>query len=330
MNAEDLKALAQRSWELEDNTHARLADVHARIDDARHRRRSTTALVSVMAALVIVATVIAFATSSNDNRPQPAPPPEPRPSVSLDPELAPADAPHRPADGTCWSVPPVLLVDTDYWQDDSPQVPCDHAHTTETAAVLTLPEPTLEEARKRAFDLCWDQAGTYLGITQRSWILFAAVALLPTQAQIDDGASWVRCDVWFPTRLDLSGARVTSGTSRGVAAAPPPELWGCLDEPLTVPDQPLVACSRPHVYEQTGRVALLQRQATYPTQQQRRTAEVQCEDGIPPRLAGYPVAVAWDPPDTFVPNSDVAGVCLVHSPPGGTLPARPPTEGQRS
>ncbi|GAA4749856.1 hypothetical protein GCM10023350_38750 [Nocardioides endophyticus] len=66
----------------------------------------------------------------------------------------------------------------------------------------------------------------------------------------------------------------------------------------------------------------------YPTKHEREVAAVQCEAGIPPRLRGYLLYIAWDSPDDFEPNGDVAGVCFVHDS-GGSLPARPGGEAAR-
>ena len=322
MNGEDLRPLAERSWALEDKTPGRLMDVHARIATARRRRRSMITLLSVASVLVVLALGLVLVNTDPDgNTPDPAR--TPSPSFTPDPTVAPDAAVHRPAEGTCWAVPPDLAGYGRHWHDDSPQVPCGQEHTTETVAVLALTEPTAVEAEKRAVDMCWNYVRLYVGIDQRSWIPWAMTAFLPTEEQIADGASWVRCDAMFPDGANWDHARAVTGSAAGLADDPPPEYWACFDgRPDYQTEPPPVPCDGPHAYEQTGRLALLSGLDEYPTKQQREIAAVQCEAGIPPRLQSYPVYIAWDSPDDFEPNGDVAGVCFVHGP-GGSLPARP-------
>lgn len=51
----------------------------------------------------------------------------------------------RPDKSTCWPVPPEDVVDQDYWLDDSEPVPCTEPHTTQTAYVFPLEEPTIAD-----------------------------------------------------------------------------------------------------------------------------------------------------------------------------------------
>lgn len=323
MNGEELRALAERSRALEDRTPGRLLDVHARIATARRRRRSTITLLSVASVLVVLAlTLVLIDTDPDSSSPDPAP--TPSPSFTPDPTPAPNAAVHRPAEGTCWAVPADQVAYGRHAQDDSPQVPCRQEHTTETVAVLALAEPTVEEAEKRAVDMCWEYVRLYVGIDERSWIPWGMTAFLPSDAQIADGASWIRCDAMFPDGADWDRGRAVTGSAEGLADDPPPEYWACFDSrPAPETEVPAVPCDRPHAYEQTGRLAVLTRLDEYPTKQERQTAAVQCEAGIPPRLQGSEIYIAWDPPDDFELNGNVAGVCLLHDPSGGPLPARP-------
>jgi hypothetical protein len=321
VNGEDLRPLAERSWALEDKTPGRLVDVHARIATARRRRRSTITLLSVASVLVVLALTLVLVDTGPDSTPDPAP--APSPSFTPDPTPAPNAAVHRPAEGTCWAVPADQVAYGTQWQDDSPQVPCRQQHTTETVAVLALAEPTVEEAEKRAVDMCWEYVRLYVGIDERSWIPWGMTAFLPSDEQIADGASWIRCDAMFPDGADWDRGRAVTGSAEGLADDPPPEYWACFgNRPDPGSEPPPVPCDRPHAYEQTGRLALLSRLDEYPTKQEREIAEVQCEAGVPPRLQGYPFYIAWDPPDDFEPNGDVAGPCYVHDP-SGAIPPRP-------
>jgi hypothetical protein len=327
VNGEDLRPLAERSRALEDKSLARLGDVHARIAIARRRRRSTVTLLSVASVLVVLAVTLVL-IDADPNSGSPDPVRTPSPSFTPDPSPASSAAAHRPAEGTCWAVPARSAYDDTYWQDDSPQVPCGQEHTTETVVVLALTEPTAREAERRAVDMCWNYVRLYVGIDERSWIPWGMAAFLPSEEQIADGASWIRCDATFPdltTAEELARAR--TGSAAGLADDPPPDYWACSDGRPTV-TEPAVPCAGPHAYEQTGRLALLSRLDAYPTKQERETAAVQCEAGIPPRLRGYGMYIAWDPRSQFEQNGDVAGVCFVHDP-SGSLPARPAGEAAR-
>lgn len=328
MNGEDLRPLAERSRALEDKTPGRLMDVHARIATARRRRRAAIALASTASVLIVLAlTLVLFDTAPDTSSPDPVR--TPSPSFTPDPTPASDAAVHRPAEGTCWAVPAKSAYDDTYWHDDSPQVPCQQEHTTETVVVLALSEPTAREAEKRAVDMCWNYVRLYVGVDERSWIPWGMAAFLPTEEQIADGASWIRCDAVFPdltTSEELARAR--TGAAAGLADDPPPDYWACSDGRPTV-TEPAVPCDGPHAFEQTGRLAVLTRLDEYPTKQERETAAVQCESGISPRLRGYGIYIAWDPRSQFEQNGDVAGVCFVHDP-HGSLPPRPASEGQRS
>jgi hypothetical protein len=327
VNGEDLRPLAERAWALEDNSLARLGDVHARIATARRQRRSAIAVVSVASVLVVVALTLVLIGADPDSG-SPDPVRTPSPSFTPDPSPASSAAVHRPAEGTCWAVPARSAYDDTYWHDDSPQVPCGQKHTTETVVVLALTEPTVREAERRAVDMCWNYVRLYVGVDERSWIPWGMAAFLPSEEQIADGASWIRCDAMFPdltTAEELARAR--TGSAEGLADDPPPDYWACSDGRPTV-TEPAVPCDGPHAYEQTGRLAVLSRLDEYPTKQERETAAVQCEAGIAPRLHGYALYIAWDPRSQFEQNGDVAGVCFVHDP-GGSLPPRPAGEAAR-
>lgn len=314
MNGEDLKFLAERSWALEDRTPDRLVDVHARIAAVR-RRRVATAVASAAAVLVVLAVGIALATTgTNGARPDPAPTPSPAPGPNA--------AVSMPAEGTCWAVPAKSMASLDYWVDDSPQVPCEQKHTTETAVVLVLDKPTVEEARNR-MDLCDVYVRQYLGVDLDNWIPWGWAALLPSQEQIDDGASWMRCDLWFPTSWDFASARSTTRSGAGLADNPPPDHWVCLNAVPTDSDQPFVPCDKPHAYEATGALTLLGGLTEYPTAGALADAvREQCRPAIPHRFRDVSVTAAWSPESAFTSGNDVLGVCFVYNPDGSPLPSR--------
>ncbi|WP_243057147.1 septum formation family protein [Nocardioides sp. SR21] len=313
MNGEDLKFLAERSWTLEDRTPERLVDVHHRIA-AHRRRRAATALATVAVVLVVLALGIALATTgTTGDIPDPAPTPTP----------APNSAPIKPAEGTCWAVPAKLVVDPDHWVDDSDQVSCDQKHTTQTAAVLVLDEPTIEDAQRR-IDPCEGYVLRYVGVSQDSWIPWSWVAFLPSQEEIDDGASWVRCDLVFPTTWEYAGAHATTGSGAGIADNPPTDRWGCFNTlPTDKTDQPYVPCDNPHVYEATGTPTFIDGLTAYPSVSDLETAtDEQCLPTVPDKFQGMAITAAWSPRSTFTPGGSVLGACFAYNSDRSPLPAR--------
>lgn len=161
-----------------------------------------------------------------------------------------------PERGTCWAIPSESALDPDHWFDDSAAVPCSEPHTTQTAWVLSLTEPTIEQATDMA-TVCWNHVRLFLGVNPSHWVPWGFLMFLPSEQQIANGASWVRCDAFFPAHWDFETVRSTSGSARGIAIDPPMELRACLDDDPSRPDQPFVPCDQPHRYEQTGTLAII-------------------------------------------------------------------------
>jgi hypothetical protein len=315
VNGEDLKFLAERSWAVEDRTPERVLEVRNRIA-AASRRRTTATLATTTAVLVLLVLGIAVATHQRGGaKPDPAPIPVPVPSHNA---LA-----HSPEEGTCWDVPSASVVDAGNWKDTSAKVPCTRKHTTETAAVLVLDEPTVKAAQARG-DMCWEYVRQYLGIDLQYWIPWQVVAFLPTQAQIDDGASWIRCDLAFPATGNSADVRATTRSGKGLAVNPPPDYWGCFNTlPTENRDQPYVPCSKTHVYESTGTLAMVSAPDEYPSASERAdTAQEECRAAVPTRFRDVAVVGLWDYQSSFTPGLDVAAVCFVHNPDLTPLPAR--------
>jgi Septum formation len=228
----------------------------------------------------------------------------------------------EPAIGTCWAVPNEDALDPDYWFDESPQVPCSEPHTTETAAVLQLSEPTIAEARKQAGN-CWNEVHLYLGIDLRTWVHWGFATLLPSREEIAAGASWMRCDAVFP-EWDFSSVRTTTGTAVLVAVDPPAELWACLDEHPEKAKQPFVPCDQPHQYEQTGSLAHLAHLEEYPVPAElAATARRQCAYAVSDVAENIAFTAAWDPPSVLKDGDEIAGACFMFDKTGQPLAPRP-------
>jgi Septum formation len=226
-----------------------------------------------------------------------------------------------PGVGTCWAIPEERLT-PEYWFDDSPQVACTEPHTTETAQVYELDEPTVKEASDFA-EICWDAARVYVDVNLDHWVPWASGLFLPSRQQIADGASFARCEVLIPA--NLAGTEFTSLTYsvQGSATERAVELLPCLDEAPEMTRQPFVSCGKPHRYEATGQLAALYVD-TYPSPEVMQSEAVQCRDGLLPLQAtpDHAVDVAWDPPGGLRENGELAGVCFVYRQDGSLLPAR--------
>jgi hypothetical protein len=234
----------------------------------------------------------------------------------------PAAAAAEPEPGTCWAVPAASVTDHGYWFDDSAQVSCTDPHTTETVTTYSLAEPTIEEA-ERLVHYCWADVRDYLGIDEDSWVPWGVAAFLPSKEVAAAGPAWVRCDAFFPTTTQNSGARTTDVPARGIADAPPADFWACTDKPPARADQPLVRCDRPHNYEQTGTLAILDGVIKYPSAAELTVeARRQCREGVPAGYDDVSVSAAWEPRSTFVEGTGLAGWCFMFHPTGRPLPAR--------
>jgi len=316
MNGPDLTFLAERTSVLEDRTNDRLVEVHGLIETRRRRRRGAAAAGVVGLVVALVVGLAYLDNAPGRNTPSPAPSPSPTPAPD-----APGSAPQR---GTCWAVPADLDYDNhDNWFDDSPRVSCDQPHTTETAGYIPLTEATVAEAEDSA-DKCFEIVRGYLGVDDNSWIPWGAVTFLPSREQVGGGATWARCDAVFPQAwTDPFGSpRALTTSAELIADDPPLGFQACLDNPPDA-DQPFVPCDQPHLYEQTGTLAVITNQQKYPDGAMRETeAQRQCPDAVPEGVKGVSVTAAWDGPQYFEAGRELAGPCFFFRSDGTPLPGR--------
>jgi hypothetical protein len=226
-----------------------------------------------------------------------------------------------PSRGTCWQVAPEHLV-PDHWFDDSPRVSCAEEHSTQTAAAVSVPEPTVAMA-KRVGDDCWDYARKFIGVDEDHWIPWQVLVFLPSRQQVAAGASWVRCDVGIPAYT--TGLRQLS-VSRSVESAalePPGDLWGCLRRsPLDASRQSWHECGVEHRYEATGTLSVVRGLDGYPSRAQReRQGAPQCRQDLTPdqRARRLAALAAWDPPGGLA-DGQLFGSCWAYRPDGEPLP----------
>ncbi len=231
-----------------------------------------------------------------------------------------------PDRGTCWAVPADAVADPDYWFDGSAPVACTEPHTTQTAWVFSLEEPTVAEAEELAVT-CWDRVRRFLGINEGHWVPWATFMVLPSEEEIADGASWVRCDATFPGRWDFKTVRTVRGSADGVAVDPPADYWACLDEDPEKRRQPFVPCDQPHRYEQTGTLALLGELdgvEDYPSRAERdAAAQDQCTMAVADAAGGIAVTAAWDDKSVLEQMTVIAGACFMFNDNGDPLAPRP-------
>ena len=144
------------------------------------------------ARLAVAAGVVSFAFAgcdgSSDPKGQSGESPRPREDL---PEV-----------GDCWTVPAESVFDEQYFVDDSDRVPCSEPHTTETALVARLDEPTVAAAKQLA-EGCRTAVINYVGLDRsENWIPWGWTAFMPSKEEIADGAAWLRCEAAFPETWD--------------------------------------------------------------------------------------------------------------------------------
>jgi len=321
MSGPDLRFLAERATRLDDHTHERLDEVHARIAVA-HQRRSIG--VAAGAAALVVALIVGLAlVQRGRDVDSPGPVQKPTPTATVDVGAA---AVPPPPTGTCWAVASELIAAGQITYDDSRQVPCTQPHTTETVSTFTLTEPTAKEAEPTG-GTCGGIVGGYLNIDNESWIDADAFLFLPSKQQVADGASWVRCDVlipgpwWTPVSLAPRLPVTMTSSVKDAADKPTNDLWTCLGQSPTQ-DQPKVPCDRPHAYEATGTLAGLGALSAYPSATELQAeAQADCRPAVPRRLAGASVTAAWDGREEFYQGL-IRGVCFMYHEDGTLLPPR--------
>ena len=213
-------------------------------------------------------------------------------------------------------------MDPPDWFDDSSQVPCTEPHTTETALVIELSEPTTAEAKERVNE-CWNFVRVYVGINSATWVPWTFVGYLPSKQEVAAGASWLRCDAAFPETWAFDSARTTTETAHGLAYDHPQDFWACLDQPPAQAEQPFVSCDQPHAYEETGKLAILNGITQYPSAATLAAqARTQCRLGVPHGYRDVSVLAVWDPRSTLKQSSSIAGPCFMFNADGKPLPAR--------
>jgi hypothetical protein len=232
-------------------------------------------------------------------------------------------SPAGPDVGTCWAVPTKEADDPNHWFDDSPTVPCSKPHNTETVSVPVLTKPTVAEAKKMANDVCWNAVRTYVGIDPEHWVPWMVGVFLPSGRQIADGASWMRCDAIFPTDWSFTDIRSTTGSADGVAVDRPAAYWACLNQDPQKSEQPFVPCDKPHEYEETGTLAILEGLGRYPSPARlAAAAHRQCSHAIHGEAGNITVTARWDPRSALSETGELAGPCFMFNKTGGPLAPR--------
>jgi hypothetical protein len=228
-----------------------------------------------------------------------------------------------PEVGTCWSTPPTKAAGEYYWFDDSPQVPCTQRHTLETVTVYPLDRATPEAALERdAF--CAQDALMYIGASLKTWVPWQYYLFLPSQDQVNDGASWLRCDVALTAESSDTLPAWSTGSADQVILRHPEQVWGCLGVfPQPTRPRPYVPCDKPHAYEATGHLLFLDDLDDYPTARELRDAAADCRVALrDPDYEGLALRALWAPPDQLVVPGTLTGTCWVHRPDGQNLPPR--------
>jgi hypothetical protein len=174
--------------------------------------------------------------------------------------------------------------------DTKPGVACSKPHDFQTFAVLTSPTSLAgltDEQLSAASTACTRPFIKALGPAVRSSLTsYELYTFVPTAAQREAGARWIRCDLTLdrnhrPTALPrhrLSRPIVPSRIPDGVRT--------CLTR-----SRAITTCERPHAYR--AAMAFVIRQAAYPSEEQfNRAADRRCAPGW--ALAQLATRRAWE------------------------------------
>ncbi|GCD90529.1 septum formation family protein [Nocardioides sp. LS1] len=206
---------------------------------------------------------------------------------------------HAPALGDCHAID---LAHSQKKADPSDPVPCSSAHTARVIKVAKLPagvswSVSAAKLFKIASHKCIPTFMATLGRTDKvrdrsaySWLYFQ-----PTQAEIDHGARWIRCDVAL-----LGGTELVNLPTDATPALPKPPLPDSVARCETG-KYAQTTCARTHAWRSAGTFRIDQK--AYPSQQQlQHAAERRC-----PAIAGTAYwrwsaqgAVSWSLGDHFV------------------------------
>jgi len=144
---------------------------------------------------------------------------------------------------------------------------------------------------------------------------------LPSRQQIADGTSWMRCDAIFPGHWEFGGVRSTTGSAEGVAVDPRTPFWACLDKDPKKSEQPFVPCDQPHLYEETGTLAILEGLAHYPSPATLAAqGKRQCSHAVRRKAGSITVTAQWDP--AVSETGELAGPCFTFNKNGEPLAPR--------
>jgi hypothetical protein len=266
----------------------------------RHRRnRRLTAAGAAAAVVALVAGALLGIPALVDRADGPAPVKPDR--VNTQP----------PARGTCWRTDPSLLT-KDYTSDDSPRVPCSSSHTLETVITYDLDEPTVAKLEELG-PLCSTQARIYVGSDLVSWVPWNALIFLPSKAQVARGASWARCDVAIASQDKFDPQTLTShtGSVKDAVTEDPTDVWACTNQSIrTGQDRPtrFSDCRRPHRYEATGILILVEGLKSYPSPSQLAAEEGPCTRSLTAeqKAQGLAVKTVWGSPSDL--RNDRGGI----------------------
>ena len=132
--------------------------------------------------------------------------------------------------------------DINRYSNETDTVPCDQPHTAFTFAVAQLPDDVAfdgvdiknDAVQEAAADQCRQRFASYVGgdAGTRALVRLTMTYFLPSQAEFDRGAHWVRCDV-------------VALQAEQILAELPSTLAGALDRPAVVQDYSLCSVAEP-------------------------------------------------------------------------------------
>jgi len=165
---------------------------------------------------------------------------------------APASA-ATPVVGRCYNL---TYAQTGEESSTAPSVSCSSPHTTKTIGVRMVPNSTdykhITDAEefKLAATLCYPKFTAYLGSTAENQELtaYGLLFFIPTQAQRNAGARWMRCDLILAAGTAIAKLPAASNTSPVLTG----ELTDSIKRCLVTTYHLDTTCSRTHSYRSSA------------------------------------------------------------------------------
>ena len=171
--------------------------------------------------------------------------------------------------------------------DTAAAVPCDQEHTTQTVAIKHYDNPKWNDVGwliRKASPACLRGATAAVGSSKiMSMSAYEFFFFVPTKAEREEGADWLRCDLGIEARKQLIQLPETLKPRRLPLAN---RYLKCINR-----RNDYVPCSQPHRFRAKASVTLA---GSYPSKARAAKAAGKCRPKVGARFTySYPTRVQW-------------------------------------